>query len=644
MEYRSIESYGVVGNRETCALVGPDGSVDWLPFPRLSSSSVFARLLDIDVGGCFCLRPIGDFESNHDYIPDTPVLETTFRGNDGTLRLTDFMPPRAVVRSDTLTKRSLVRRVTCTESEETLSIEFHPRFDYARGETTIESVSESRTTNGHLSEGGIVGYRVTGGDQTLTLWTDADLDVSDGDATGTVTLTEGESRWFVLTEGDGPRPTREDCRRTLDATIAHWREWVGTLAGIEGANRDLLVRSALTMRLLSNAETGAIAAAPTTSLPEDVGGVRNWDYRFHWVRDSSIVARSLARLGATAAARANLNWWLSYLREHGPANEEVLFHPLYDLDALDEETAVESRPDAETVEDVDRTVELELDHLSGYRDSQPVRIGNAAREQKQIDIYGELLLSASELVEAGVTLTEEEWTGLKRVVEHVCAVWHQPDYGIWEVRSNPEQFVHSKVMCWAAVDRGITIAEGRGEPVPDHWFDARTDIHETVCEEGFREDQNAFVRSFEADQALDAACLRIPLVGFLPADDPRVQGTIDAVFDRLLVDDGLVQRYEGPDGLSGEDHAFVLCTFWLVDAMLKAGRREAAVEVLEDILGRASSLDLFAEEIDPMNGEHRGNYPLGFAHAGLVDSVLGLARDASEPVDADEPVATTRYD
>ena len=635
MEYRSIESYGVVGNRETCALVGPDGSVDWLPFPHLSSPSVFARLLDIDVGGSFCLRPIGDFESDHEYLADTPVLRTTFRGNDGTLTLTDFMPPRAVVHSETLSERSLIRRVACTEDEETLSVEFHPRFDYARAETSIESVSESRTTNGRLPEGGIVGYRVTDRNQTLTLWTDADLDVHGDDATGTVTLTEGESRWFVLTEGDGPRPTYEDCRRTLDATTAHWREWAGRLSGVEGTHRDLLVRSALTMRLLSSAETGTIAAAPTTSLPEDIGGVRNWDYRFHWVRDSSMVARSLARLGATEAARANLDWWLDHLREHGPANDEDLFHPLYDLDR-------ESEPGNRS--DVDRTAEVTLHNLSGYRDSQPVRIGNAASEQKQLDIYGELLLSASELVEAGVTLTDAEWTQLRRIVDHVCAVWRQPDYGIWEVRSNPEQFVHSKVMCWAAVDRGIDLAEGRGEPVPDYWQAARAEIHETVCEEGFREEENAFVRSFEADRALDAACLRIPLVGFLPADDSRVQGTIDAVFDRLLVDDGLVQRYEGPDGLSGEDHAFVLCTFWLVDAMVNAGRREAAVEVLEDILDRASSLDLFAEEIDPMNGEHRGNYPLAFAHAGLVDSVLGLARASHEPVAPDEPVATTRHD
>ncbi|MFD1513700.1 glycoside hydrolase family 15 protein [Halomarina rubra] len=635
MEYRSIESYGVVGNRETCALVGPDGAVDWLPFPNLYSSSVFARILDIDAGGWFSLCPVGDFESGHAYLDDTPVLRTTFRGHDGTLELTDFMPPRDVELPETVTARSLVRRVTCTEDEESLHVAFHPRFDFAGTPTTVESVSESRSADGRVPDGGIVGYRVSGGDQTLTLWTDARLDVArDGEndgATGTVTLAEGESRWFVLTAGDSPRPTREDCRRVLDATTTHWRGWVDGLANVEGEHRDLLVRSAVTMRLLSNAESGAIAAAPTTSLPEDVGGVRNWDYRFHWVRDSSIVARSLARLGGTVAARANLNWWLDYLREHGPANDEVLFHPLYDLAALDGD-------DAST----DRTTERTLAHLSGYRDSAPVRVGNAAYDQKQLDVYGELLLSASELVAAGVSLTDTEWTQLRRVVEHVCAVWDQPDYGIWEVRSNPEQFVHSKVMCWAAVDRGIELAATRGDPVPDHWRRTRDTIHETVCEEGFREAENAFVRSFEADQALDAACLRIPLVGFLPADDPRVQGTIDAVFDRLVVDDGLVQRYEGPDGLPGRDHAFVLCTFWLVDAMAAAGRQEAARRMLDAILARGSSLGLFAEEIDPMDDGHRGNYPLAFAHAGLVDSVLGLAAANEDGLAADDPVVSTR--
>ncbi|MWG34202.1 glycoside hydrolase family 15 protein [Halomarina oriensis] len=625
MEYRSIAAYGLVGNRETGALVGPDGSVDWLPFPRLCSPSVFARVLDVDIGGWFCLRPIGDFESTHEYLDDTSVLRTTFHGGDGTLTLTDFMPPHGITHPETVTERSLVRRVTCVEDEETLDVSFRPRFDYARGETTIESIAESHAGDGRTDDGGIVGYRVTGGERTLSLWTDADLDLTRRDATGSVTLTEGESRWFVLTEGDGPRPTYGDCQRSLEATLDHWRGWVGSLPGVGGEHRDLLARSAVTMRLLSNARTGAIAAAPTTSLPEDIGGVRNWDYRFHWMRDSSIVSRALSRLGATEAARANLDWWLDHLNEYGPASEEVLFHPLYDL-----------YPDDDTV----RTTEITLDHLSGYRDSAPVRIGNAAYDQKQLDIYGELLLSASELVGAGVTLSDEEWAGLHRIVEHVCEVWQEPDYGIWEVRSQPEQFVNSKVMCWAAVDRGIELATGRGESVPEHWVRTREEIHETVCERGFREEQNAFVRSFEADEALDAACLRIPLVGFLPADDPRVQGTIDAIVDRLLVDDGLVQRYEGPDGLPGRDHAFVLCTFWLVDAMAAAGRRDAAATVLSDILDRGSSLGLFAEEIDPMNGEQLGNYPLAFAHAGLVNSVLGLTRAGEDRVGVDETVPT----
>jgi GH15 family glucan-1,4-alpha-glucosidase len=630
MEYRPIEAYGAVGNRETCALVGPDGGVDWLPFPRLDDPTVFADLLDVDGGGRFSVHPVGDFESHSAYVTETTALRTTFEGGDGTVTLTDCMPPVVDGVPDSVAGRSFVRRATCTAGEETVAVSFHPRFDYARAATSVERVAESRVDD--TPRPGIVGYRVTGDDRTATLWTDADLDVDGESATGTVTLTEGESRWFVFAEGDGPRPSAEDCRRGLDATVDAWRTWADGLTVPEGPHRDLVVRAALTMRLLSNAETGTIAAAPTTSLPEDVGGVRNWDYRFHWIRDSSIVARSMARVGATDVARTNLDWWLDHLREHGPVDEEVLFHPLYALDG------------AAGPEDTDRTTEVELPHLSGYRDSQPVRIGNAAYEQKQLDVYGELLLSASELVAAGVSLADREWTQLRRVVEHVCEVWDQPDYGIWEVRSQPERFVHSKVLCWAAVDRGIDLATGRSEEPPDHWYETREAIHEAVCERGFSEEQNAFVRSFEADAALDAACLRIPLIGFLPADDPRVLGTIDAVCDRLLVDDGLVQRYEGPDGLPGRDHAFVLCSFWLVDAMAAAGRADVAGRMLESILERASPLGLFGEEIDPMSGGHRGNYPLAFAHAGLVDSVLGLERAGEDPVAVDEPVATTDVD
>ncbi|WP_254536264.1 glycoside hydrolase family 15 protein [Halomarina litorea] len=598
MEYRPLESYGVVGNRETCALVGPDGSVDWFCLPHLASGSVFARLLDPETGGGFDVRPIGDFEARHDYLPDTAVLRTTFETPDGEATLTDFMPAHDAEGGDAEPldgpDGAFFRRATCESGEVTLDVGFHPRFDYARSETTVTDC-----------EGG---YRATGEGETLTLLTDADLTTDGADATGSVRLSAGESCWFVLVPGDAPESVSGAVgERALARTVAEWREWArsGRVDGL-GDHRDVVVRSALTLRLLADRTTGAIAAAPTTSLPEDVGGVRNWDYRFHWLRDASICSRALARLGYTEVAHANVQWWLDHLREHGPEREDMLFRPLYDLG------------------EADGTEEVELDHLAGYRDSRPVRIGNGARDQRQLDIYGELLLTVDELVDRGVALTPEEWSAVHEVVEHVCAMWTEPDYGIWEVRSTPEHFVHSQVMCWATVDRGIAVAEAVGVTPPDHWHETRAAIKERVLSEGFNEELNSFVRSFEATDALDAACLRIPQVGFLPADDERVQGTIDAVLDRLVVGEGLVQRYEGPDGLSGEDHAFVLCTFWLVDALARAGRVAAARETLSAILDRSSSLDLFAEEIDPLSGEHRGNFPLGFAHAGLVSSVLRL--------------------
>ena len=609
MEYRPLEAYGVVGNLETCALVGPEGSVDWLCLPRLASPSVFARLLDLDEGGWFDVRPVEDFEATHDYLRDSAVLRTTFRTAEGKATLTDAMPLSGVEYDDTVPERALLRRVSCREGEITLSVGFHPRLDYGRAATRITDDDE-----------GYVVEDAEGRPARLRLTTDADLSVDGGDATGTVTLSRGDSLWFVLSDDASRSPSPTVCERTLARTVTSWREWLDRSATLDNEPyREMLARSALTIRLLTNRETGAIAAAPTTSLPEDVGGVRNWDYRFHWLRDSSIVARALARLGYTDEAYANVRWWLSHLRDNGPAEEGMLFRPLYDL------------------QEIDGTVEVELNHLAGYRDSDPVRIGNAARDQHQHDIYGELLLTVAELVRRGVALTPEDWVSIERVVDHVCEVWDEPDFGIWEVRSAAEHFVNSKVMCWAALDRGIDLAHHMGIEPPERWKRTREEIHETVLEEGYNEETGAFVRSFEANRALDAACLRIPQVGFLPADDERVQGTIDAVLDRLVVDDGLVQRYEGPDGLPGEDHAFILCTFWLVDALALAGREGAAHRTLRAIIDRASSLGLFAEEIDPMTGQHRGNYPLAFAHAGLINSVLRLW-SVDDGVDAEADV------
>jgi len=598
MEYRPLEAYGVVGNLETCALVGPEGSVDWLCLPRLASPSVFARLLDLGEGGHFSVHPIENFEANHRYLQDSSVLETTFQTVDGTATLTDCMPLSGIEYDDAVSQRTLLRRATCREGEITLSVGFHPRLDYGRATTRIAETEDGR------------GYSVEDAGRhpgALRLTTDADLQIDENDATGTVTLTEGDSIWFVLSDDASHSPSPATCERTLARTTTSWREWADRSAALDGGDyREMVARSALTIRLLTNRTTGAIAAAPTTSLPEDVGGVRNWDYRFHWLRDSSIVGRALARLGYTEEAYDNVQWWLDHLRENGPAEEGLLFRPLYDLD------------------EIDGTVEVELDHLAGYRNSAPVRIGNAARDQHQHDIYGELLLTVGELVNRGVALTPEDWAGIERIVEHVCDVWDDPDFGIWEVRSAAEHFVNSKVMCWAAVDRGIDLADHMGVEPPERWERTREQIREAVLEYGYNEEMGSFVRSFEAECALDAACLRIPQIGFLPADDERVQGTIDAVLDQLVVDDGLVQRYEGPDGLPGEDHAFVLCSFWLVDALALAGREAAAHEVLSDVLDRASSLGLFAEEIDPITGDHCGNYPLAFVHAGLVSSVLRL--------------------
>ena len=609
-EYPPIESYGIVGNLETTALVDPAGTVAWYPVPHVESPSVFAAILDADKGGHFRIGPVEASETERGYLPRTNVLRTEFRTGAGTVRVTDFMPPtEAEIDEPT---RALYRKVECTGGTVDLEIEFAPRHEYGLAETNVRS-----------ADGDVI---ANGGDQRLTLSSEINLrsTTDSANAAATTRLEADETRWLVLVHGDVSPPTTAGCDRALRRTVSYWREWAhdhgeseSTDCVFGGPWHDTVVRSGLVLKLLAHVDTGAIAAAPTTSLPEEIGGVRNWDYRYSWPRDAAFTVQALAHLGYLREAGAYFDWFLELCRM--PPGE---IRPVYGLHG---EVDLEER---------------ELDHLEGYRGSRPVRIGNAAVDQRQIDVYGELVLALSVAVHHGWELGENDWSAYRNIVDYAADVWEQPDSGIWEVRSQRRHFVHSKLMCWVALDRGIAMAEQSEWNAPlDWWREVRERIRTSILDRGFDEERNTFTRTFDGD-SLDATALLIPVVGFLPFDDDRVRGTIAAVRRVLETDEGFVRRYDGEDGLPGDEGTFTLCSFWLVDVLALSGQIAEARERFRELLAYVSPLGLMAEEIDLATDEgvHRGNFPQAFSHVGLINSALYLGRLSNPEKPGPDPV------
>jgi GH15 family glucan-1,4-alpha-glucosidase len=605
-DFTPLERYGLIGNLETCALVGPDGSVDWFPFPHIESPSMFAAVLDPDRGGRFHLGPTGSFDSIQQYVDRTNVLETTFRTATGTATMTDFMPPAGETDHP---KKVLYRKVDCTDGMVTVEADLEPRFDYDRAEMTLESTNR--------------GIRAEGENERAVLESPIPLDIHDGRATGTVTLETDETTWFLL-RCTGAEDAPTDPEAALEETIDYWHDWAHSCPEetdciFGGPWHDLAVRSGLVLKLMTHQETGAIAAAPTTSLPEEIGGVRNWDYRFTWSRDATFILQALANLGHTEEARSYFDWFLGLCDVNDP--EQI--QPLYGLHG-----------------EIDLTEE-EIEGFSGYRHSAPVRIGNDAADQRQLDTYGELVLAAYETSREGDPLTSDDWKPLRAIIEYVCDIWDEKDAGIWEVRGDLRHFVHSKVMCWAALDRGLAIADEENFEAPvDRWQETRGIIKCAILDRGFDDDLNSFVQSFDETETLDATGLLIPVVGFLPFDDPRVQGTIDAIDERLATDDGLVHRYDGDDGLPGDEGAFVLCSFWLINALALSGRVEEARDRFDRILDYVSPLGLLAEEIDPETGAQLGNFPQAFSHIGLINAALYLGKAEGQEQPSLDPMGT----
>ena len=582
-----IEDYGLIGDTHTAALVGRDGSLDWLCVPRFDSGACFAALLGSHDNGRWLLAPAGAGPATRRrYFDGTLVLVQEWDTASGTARVTDFMPPRQ-------RRPRVFRRAECVSGRVEMETELLVRFEYG---SQVPWVTKTAS-----------GIRAIAGPDSVVVESPVRLHGARMRHRATFTLTEGQKadfglQWEPSFEDDGPGPTYEEA---LEATLSYWREWSGRITIGDSRWSELSRRSLAVLKALSYAPTGGIVAAPTTSLPEELGGSRNWDYRYCWARDGALTIDSLVMAGLREEAEAWL-WWLRRAVAGTPSQLQVLYG----------------------VAGERRLPEIELGWLAGYEGSKPVRVGNAASEQFQLDVFGELMDAMSLARSHGIIKGAGPiWEIEKAALEFVEAHWDQPDQGIWELRGPPQDLVYSRVMAWVAMDRGVKAVEDYGLDGPvERWRRVRQEIFEQVCEKGFDRSAGTFTQAYGSHE-LDASLLMLPLVGFLPIDDPRVVGTVEAVQRELMVD-GFVARYKtssGVDGLSGDEGTFLPCTCWLVSCLAQMGRLQEATELMERVAAVANDLGLFAEEYDTKRGRLVGNFPQAFTHAAFVNAARDLA-------------------
>jgi GH15 family glucan-1,4-alpha-glucosidase len=592
-----IENHAIIGDLNTVALVALDGSVDFMCFPRFDSPSVFAALLDPEHGGYFSIAPDLDGAKRKQlYLPDSNILLTRFLSAHGVVEISDFMPVEEAAVS-----HNLVRRVKSVRGEVRVRIVCAPRFNYARSSHRIER-SEKEVIFTSEGEDGCV----------LRLRASVPLSVENGDAIAILTLRPDESASFVL----------EDARENLScnaeryvvdsfkSTLNYWRNWIGHCRYL-GRWREMVNRSALTLKLLVCDPFGSLVAAPTFGLPEVIGGERNWDYRYTWIRDASFTIYALMRLGYTEEAGAFNHWIEQRCHELNPDGSLQI---MYGVDGRHE------------------LPEATLSHLSGYRGSQPVRIGNGAWNQLQLDIHGELMDSVYLYDKWGEPISHDLWGNLVRLIDWVCKNWQQPDEGIWEVRGGRQEFLYSRLMCWVAIDRGVRLARKRSFPAPlVKWIETRDAIYNQIFTEFWCAEKKAFVQR-KSGTTVDAACLLMPLVRFISPTDGRWLSTLQAI-ERELVEDSLVHRYRignaAPDGLPGREGTFSMCTFWYAECLARAGDPRQGRFIFEKMLGYANHVGLYAEELGP-EGEHLGNFPQAFTHLGLISAAYALDRSLHE--------------
>jgi GH15 family glucan-1,4-alpha-glucosidase len=596
-----IDDYALLGDCHSAALVGRDGSIDWACFPRFDSPAVFCRILDQRRGGSFRVSPEDPFQSTRRYLDDTNVLVTTFTTPDGVLEVTDCMPVRMdpARGSRVGTRHALLRRVRCVAGRVLARMVVAPRFEYGA------FVPRIRLTSPRTAE-------FVGGADALCVTATRPLAANDTSVRARWHMRAGDEAWVEVawtpslverTPADMPDFAR--FRRRLEETVAFWRDWSSHCA-YEGEYMGAVRRSALVLKALTYVPSGAIIAAPTTSLPEEPGGERNWDYRFTWLRDTTLTLISLMLLGYQEEAFAFRHWL-----ERTSAGRAEDIQIMYGIRGHR------------------RLPEVELPHLEGHRGSRPVRIGNGAVKQLQLDIFGEMLEGAWLYAKMGGRLTPGNWNFLSRLVEDVCKRWRQPDQGLWEIRDEPRHFIHSKLLCWVALDRAIRIARTRRFPAPvGRWARERALLRDYLLHEGARD--GWFPQAVGSDQA-DASVLQLPALGFLPAMHPLVCRTVALVRQRLEKD-GLLFRYHAPDGLRGGEGTFLLCSFWLHDVLVHSGRTGEAEELLQHLLSLSNDVGLYGEEAVPGTGEALGNFPQAFTHMALVASCAQLSAARSFPL------------
>ncbi|KAK2041276.1 family 15 glycosyl hydrolase [Colletotrichum somersetense] len=649
--YLPIEDYGMIGNMHTCALVGMNGSVDFMCWPDFDSPSIFCRLLDKNKGGFFsiCPHPSKQCTTKQQYLPSSNILQTRYIHDDGVVDLVDFFPRpktatvistsarqtafREAIKIQEELKKWLVRRVDCIRGQLEMEIEIFPAFQYAT-ETHVTTIVEPAHTTGSPSKA------VTFHSEHYKMRLDVTVD-AESDSAPTVTfrkekregmlgegvvarinIEEGQAISFVLRRDIPNHVTENITTAVLDSqqhdTAAYWYNWISK-SKYKGRSREVVNRSLMLLKMMTYEPTGAIIAAPTFSIPEDIGGTRNWDYRFSWVRDSSFTIYILLRLGFTAEADAYMNFISErFIKSRRPNGElPIMFTIRGDTDIP----------------------EVELDHLEGYRGSKPVRIGNGAASHQQFDIYGELMDGIYLYNKYGKPISWDQWCSVRVMLDFVLSLTDKPDMSIWEVRAKPQNFTYSKIMLWVAFDRGLRLADKRNFPCPNRskWLAARDGLMEEIMEKGYNKEMKCFVQSYENNTKLDSSILIAPLVFFIAPNDPRFLNTMDRILlppERGgLTSTGLVYRYNtelSEDGVGGREGAFSMCTFWLVEAMTRASAYEPkylvrAVNLFENMLGFSNHLSMFSEEI-ARSGEQLGNTPQAFSHLALISAAFNLDR------------------
>ena len=584
----AIEDHGVIGDLSTAALVAGDGTIDFMCWPCFDSPSLFASLLDDAQGGSFELAPLLALPRRlQTYLPDSNVLVTRWLSSEGSAEVCDLLAHPASERA----APRLIRRVRVTRGSVRFRLCCRPRFDYGRADM--------------VAEAGPQGVKFSGGGRMVRLSGSVPLAAEGAAAVASFTLDVGEQADFVLDDGAEAPLGADAVSEAISAAHAFWQAWARR-STYRGRWREAVGRSSLVLKLLTAHRHGSVAAAATFGLPEVAGGDRNWDYRAAWIRDSSFTVYAFMRLGYVAEARAFTGWVGARVRDTEPDGTLRIMYALDGGEAAPEQV---------------------LGHLAGHRGARPVRIGNDARDQVQLDIYGELLDSTYLSNKYGDAISHEGWAHVGRAVEHVCAHWQEPDAGIWEMRGQPKEFLHSRVMCWVAVDRALRLANKRSLPAPlVRWSETRDAINADIWA-NFRHPEQGYFVQYKGATSLDAAALMMPLVRFVSATDPVWLATLDAIGDQLT-DDGLVYRYRSDDGLDGQEGAFTACSFWHAECLARAGRLGQAQLLFERVLRYANPVGLYAEELGPV-GEHLGNFPQALTHLALISAAFYLDRQLS---------------